>query len=417
MTDQIGTPVEAFLTPQEIEISRAFQVHYGAEVKLAVAALAETIGTSEEAKLEWVNAVASHLDQSEIDLEDRRDMALGIRWLATKLGGTATQDSLSLAPGLEPEAGQTDPSEHPTGLQETMARFAASSINGSDGLPGDRDLDPPATEPENPLSKQQAKWLGQLLPTEVVAQIEALPVHQRLDFAAKLGRMYQGLSIRRLGLESKKTRTEQMIAFIGGKSYVELADLYQVSPVALRNGLQRVPESINKKIQDGTIGLSDILRLIPKPEAADSADADAGDAAGSSEEASLQTLSPQQKSWYRKLFADFGERDSMVDNLNGISEPQQAYLAERLARYLRTYIIKAEGRVKTDRRVEAMSQFILGKSLEEIAVDVTLPVDTVKKDLHSSVSSLQRRTPQWNRSEILDSTVNLSPDDNGENSD
>jgi len=368
MAEDIG--VEEILTPTEVAAIQAAQDLYGAEAKLAAGELAVTLDINDQAREQLVGGVALHLEG--LNFEERRQVALGFRDLACKLGGKAVRG--------EPNHGT------PHLVPPLDGRHEVRTVQSA------------------PLTDRQREWFSRLLGEENVGLVAELPMHPRLEFAANLGEMYQGLAINRLSPADKERRAQQMTAFIGGKSLEEIAADTQSSVEALRLGLKKMTDSIRLRKP-----LEDILGLLPSLEAKPQTDTDNSDEQSLEEELSpggVQPLSKAQRRWYEKVFAGVKDPD-LLESLEGLRYEQQEYLAERLARYLRSYVIRREGPVKTDRRIRIMTLFLAGTEAEQIAQTVGLPETHIKQQLHASALMLQRRSFPKNLANILQDTRDL----------
>jgi hypothetical protein len=377
MSESPGTRIEDVLNPQEVAVVKAVQDLYGAEAKLAAGELADVLGSSEEQREQLIGGVTLRLEG--LNFEDRRRVAQGFRGVAALLGGRAVA------------GGEVQLEEPGLVLARLLQDSNQSEVSTgqTNGLAPDEDIDKKPNH-VNPLSGVQRRWLSRFLPEEAVERIEALPVYQRLDFAGKLGVLYQGLSITRLNLEAKKLRTEQMIALMGGKSYQEISERSGASSASVQQGLQQMPKSIGDRVET-----DELVRLIPRPKPID-------------QEADQPEDSPQrsrtQRNWYAKIFED--EEDVEVTEL--LTPQQQAQLAESLARRLRAYIIRKEGPVKTERRVLEMTLLITGHPIEAIAETISLPAGNIRNDLNKSASSLARHTSQQDIKRILHDALTVA---------
>jgi hypothetical protein len=247
--------------------------------------------------------------------------------------------------------------------------------------------------------------LGRILPEEAVDRIEALPAEGRSEFARRLGDMYQQFKIVRNGPEAKKARAEQMIALLEGEDYEAIAASHDDAVANIRMGISNVANSISRKIQEGVVTQEEIVALIP----------DAGELAGpdegrepTEETGEAEELSRAQRNWYHTLFTHFTDtREAYTNKMTGLRPEQQAYLADRLEERLRSAMGRKEGPAKVDRRVEQMRQLIAGAGTEEIAKNLGLNEQLIKKELHFSADTIQRQTPTADLKDIVANALSV----------
>lgn len=398
---------EAFISPGERESVALAMDLYNVRAKEAAFEVAMACRMADEETVAFMGRLAATLD--EMDWEQRRETAAKLRELAAVLGATATG---SAAPGLKVVTDQTPMADEILNLAGTGddVEYDADSATETSVPPAEEESDnagspPPAedegtgeatatdeikddteTIPTDPLSKTQRRWLSDILEEDDIARIEALPVHQRLDFAAKLGERYKKLGITRLGAAAKRQRAEQLIAFMGGKDYKQIAELdknWAYTRVA--SNLPQMARSIRDRLT-----VEEIRVFIPRPKPPKKPTAETSPEAAEEAVESIP-LTDNQKKWYAKVYDKFDEVEA---ELAALTAEQRERLANLLSLRLNAAIVRRHGVAKTHRRIEQMTLFINGATYEEIAAAVSLPVAQVKSDLHDTTVKLKSNITQ-----------------------
>lgn len=387
-------PVADILSAQEMAALDFAHNLYGAETKLAAGVLADTVELDKPLKTAFIDGVATRIEN--MDFEQRRTAALKLRETAAALGGPAVESALDLSGQLD----EVVLHNGNAGLIYESRRPAEAAGSEEHEEPHE----PDSQERAAPLLPTQITWLGKFLDEDGIAAIEQLSLAGRASFAAKLSDRLNALRIRGLSPNRSETRSIQISAIISGSSYEEIAQLTDSKTRSTYSGMGVMATTISKNIP-----LSDIKEMVA--EAADTSvipeeilDEEGGDnpepAEASDEEGGtsqeLVELTKSQRNWFGKFL---NEED--VSLVEGLLPHQRQYLAELLAGYLRSFVIRRDGPFKTDRRVTQMIMLITGHDLEEIANTTGQDSQAVKAEFHNTAGIFSRRLGDTDYSSIL----------------
>jgi hypothetical protein len=379
MTDELAPPMKDLLNAREIAALRLVQDLYGGEAKRAAGVLADTIDLSEPVREQFMGSVAARI--STLNFEQRRSAAISFREAAAALGGPAVEGALG---GASQEVIEVTLQNGNAGVIYTGSPAAVPDVNS--GRPNAKiGLGPP-------LHDRQKTWLRKLkLDAEKIAEVEALPLSGRVTFAERVGRIYQGLGLTGATPHNKEKRTKQLAALLEGRSYVEIAALFNASESSVHVGLSGVANTVHKRVP-----LETIVAAIPSiDEVSQDTPEDLQDPEDS-EVASM--LSEIQQKWFKKIFLNESDRAN-ITTIESLTLPQRQHFADRLGSHLSPLILKKNGPYKTARRVKQIDGFIMGRSLEEIAGIAQQDMRVVKADLHNTALVLRNKlTPRdWKR--------------------
>ena len=240
---------------------------------------------------------------------------------------------------------------------------------------------PELSKDERELSKPQINWLGRLFDQEDVELIAAMAPDERSQLFDRLTDQYQGLSIRRLSDEHKRTRAEQLKMFmIEGKTNAEIAQKFDSRTGAIHLGLRTVAESIKKRLTPQEI--KNLVRLNESKQELTTADPEKQ---GELEKQIKPGLTKIQKRWLGKIFA----ADSIETISKDLTNAQLEFIANRLGRFINTAVIRSQGPVRTQRRLAEVTLLMQGNEYVEIARELGIDVSTVKQELHHSAARIK----------------------------
>jgi hypothetical protein len=391
MTDDIETRVESVLTQQEIQAVQFAQDFYGAQAKRAAVRFGEALNMGEEQVNQLVGSIALQLEG--VDAEQRRDVAMGLNNVTDMLSGTALRGSQVEAPDLTAAGRHNNNGATAEGaVYPSQGRILTDQAEGSQSPAVDaNDGGEPSGEEAVilPLKPSQRRWLSELYEDVDLTRIEELPVQHRSILTARLSRMYTELKIPRLNEESKRRRAEQLVAFMEGQKYAAIATTAGASSASVSLGIRRMTDSITQRVS-----IEELRVLIPTL-------SDAGIAQPRHAETEVLQLSRMQRKWFDKVFEDQND----IESIEGLTDEQKVFLAERLTRYLRSYIIRRQGPVRTERRVDQLVRFIQGDSLQEIAELTDQPIDILKRGLHNSAEKLKKKTAPRDLKKIVEESA------------
>lgn len=422
-----ATTYQDFLSPHEVESVVRLEDAYNLQAKKAAFEFAQADGMPPEELAAFMGRMTAKLDQME--WEQRCEVAAKLRELTEALGATATrsantplglmvvEDLASAAvedqtlgfgepgPGadnLEDEAeaaaaipdDATDESEPGAALDddaEDVPAVGEDAENGGepvDDTPNENNPEEDAeAAPANPLNQAQRRWLAEILEEDDIARIEALPIPQRLEFAAKLGDRYKKLSITRINVKGKRDRAEQLVAFMGGKNFKEIAEMdknWTHAKVGVH--LPQMARSIRDRRDQ--VGQDEIRSFIPKPKPIKKPSA--GEGTINADKAAPE-LTKDQKKWLAKVYDGYDDLEPEIEEL---TVKERELLAELLGARLNAALVRQHGAARTHRRIEQMKLFITGATYDEIATQVRLPVAQVKKELHDTTIKLKNNISQ-----------------------
>lgn len=343
-----ATP-QTILTPQEIESIQFAQEVYGAEAKKALTEFTEVLGVSTDDQARLVGAGILHIESS--DFERRREMAEALRTVAAALGGVALptdtakpQNILTLIPAAEPDN---------TALSSTET----------------------LCEDVPPLSPLQCRWLSRVITPEDIDRLNSLPISARVEFAANIGADYKNLSVPRLTQQGKQLRCQQLSLLMEGKSQIEISEVTGKTPASISMGLQTMARTIMRNMSQDMVASH-----IPNYD----------DGAPLSQEVGQYTS--EHLNWYKKIFRN----PATIEKIMDLSTTQRKYFTEQLTQCLKDNLLQKEGPTIAARKTQVVELFASGKSTEEIAELTSVPITTLKKELHDIAIRLKLPDRQYN---------------------
>lgn len=343
------TTPQTILTPQEIESVQFAQEVYGAEAKTALVEFTEALGVNPKDQARLVGAGVLRIES--LDFEQRREMAAALKTVAGMLGGVAVPADIAKPQNVVTLIPATDPNNIGLSKTETL----------HEGTP--------------PLSPLQSRWLSRITTPEAIDKLESLPVSARVEFATNLGADYQNLSVNRLTMESKRLRCQQLVMLMEGRSHIEIGEAAGKTPASIGMGLQTMAGTITRNIPQDVI-----TGHIPKYN---------GDTPQTQE---ADRYTNEHLNWYKKIFRNPATIEKVMD----LNATQRTYLTEQITQYIKDNLLQKERPTIATRKTQIVEFFVSGKSTEEIAKLIAMPIGPLKKELHEIAIRLKIPDRQYN---------------------